>query len=473
MKSSFYIILLLFMGIKVYSQNNQCNCRENLNKTISKTEENYAGFPAKVNSKTQSKYDVLVRNLRQKSSKTDKAKECFYIIKDYIRFFEDKHFILSYNNNKDFDNENINYNEEYFNKNQLAPIEGIWTNPENTIKLAIQKTAKNTYKGIIIESTDSKFSKGFVYITLTISGKQFIAKEYNSFITTDIPAKQNGNLLQIWNHEMWGKIYPSKLNETELEELNTWKNDNNGLAFKKLNPKTSYLKIPTFYNNDDKIQQLISKNDSEIKSTENLIIDLTGNGGGNTGWIHFLPYVIINPIVQAETYLRVTPDNVKSKLADLEPFAINSIPDDYKKYFPEHVLIAYKKAYAELPKTNAKFYPIPSVAFPVDEVLKYPKKVAVIFDNFCGSSTEYFFDLSKQSTKIKRYGTNTIGMMDYEGMSTPTPLPYDKFILTIPIVKSSWTDQNPIDKTGFQPEILLNHLPQNEWIPYIAENLEK
>lgn len=171
--------------------------------------------------------------------------------------------------------------------------------------------------------------------------------------------------------------------------------------------------------------------------------------------------------------MRVTPDNVKSKLTDLEPFATNPIPDDYKKYFPDNVLNAYKKAFTELPTANQKFYPIPSVSFPVDEVLKYPKKVAVLFDNFCGSSTEYFFDLSKQSTKIKRYGTNTIGMMDYEGMSTPTHLPYEKFILTIPIVKSSWTDKTPIDKNGFQPEILLNHLPQNEWIPYIVKDFEK
>ena len=189
MKSYFYICLSLFIGIKVYSQNNQCNCLENLNKTISKTEENYAGFPAKINPDTQGKYNGLIKNLRKKSSETDLAKECFYIIKDYVRFFDDKHFILSYNNDKDFDNKILDYNENYFNQKKLAPIEGIWTNPENTMKLAIQKTGKGIYKGIVIESKDSKFTKGFVYITLTSNGKQFIAKAYNSFITTDIPAK--------------------------------------------------------------------------------------------------------------------------------------------------------------------------------------------------------------------------------------------------------------------------------------------
>jgi hypothetical protein len=94
-------------------------------------------------------------------------------------------------------------------------------------------------------------------------------------------------------------------------------------------------------------------------------------------------------------------------------------------------------------------------------------------DNFCGSSTEYFFSLSKQSKKTTTYGINTIGMMDYEGMSSPTRLPYDKYILTIPIVKSSWTDKQPIDQTGFKPEKLLNTIKQKDWVEYIRKDLER
>jgi len=473
---SLFLALFLSITLPAFSQDTNCNCLDNLNKTIEKTEENYAGFPAKVNNQNKPKYIQLLTELKQQAISESNSKKCYYIIKNYIRFFEDKHFILSYSNDKDYDNEMVNYKDDYFKKGialkNLKPIEGLWINPDSTLKMAIQKFPNNIYKGIIVESKDAKFSKGFVYLTLTSKGKDYVAKEYNSFITTDIPAKQKGNLLQIWNHALWGKVYPDKLNNDELAELNTWKNDNNGLAFKKLNPKTSYLKIPTFYNNDNKIQQLISKSDSVIRNTENLIIDLTGNGGGNTGWLSFLPYLITNPIVQEHTYLRVTPENVKSKLADLEPFVKNPIPNDYKKYFPEAVLAAYKKAYKELPVTKEKFYPIPAVTFPLDSAIKYPKKIALVFDNFCGSSTEYFFSLSKQSKKAIRYGTNTIGMMDYEGMSTPTPLPYNKFILTIPTVKSSWTDKNPIDRTGFKPQVSLNNLPQNKWLSFIMKDLE-
>ncbi|MBW8684366.1 hypothetical protein K1Y79_08475 [Chitinophaga sp. B61] len=118
------------------------------------------------------------------------------------------------------------------------------------------------------------------------------------------------------------------------------------------------------------------------------------------------------------------------------------------------------------------FYPIPAVSFPLDSVTKQPEKVAVVVNNFCGSSTEYFISLTNQSQKVITYGSPTIGIMDYEGMSNPTILPYDKFILTIPITKSSWTDTKPIDQTGFAPDVLLT-LPENKWIDFVLDDLLK
>jgi C-terminal processing protease CtpA/Prc len=302
---------------------------------------------------------------------------------------------------------------------------------------------------------------------------KIIAKEYNYFITTDIPAKIKGNLLQLGFLSMYGKIFPDHLSNAEKEELNTWRENNNGLQFKKLTSKTAYLKIPTFQKNEDQIQQLVVQNDSIIRSCENLIVDITGNGGGSTGWVSLMPYFMTNPIVQYDTYLRVTPENINFKLADLEPFAVNPIPEAYKKYFPDEIITAYKKAYNELPTTKDEFYPIPGVTFPLDSIFKKPSKIALVVDDFCGSSAEYFFYLSKQSKKTKTYGINTIGMMDYEGMSNLTPMPYANYYLTIPIVKSSWTDKNPIDKNGFKPDITLEKVEQNKWVDFIKKDMER
>lgn len=472
------IVLFVFSirTVLLFGQETKCNCLENLTKAIQKTEENYAGYPSKVTAATTKEYTILVQSQKQKASKETDPKKCYYIIRDYVKFFKDKHFSISYYNDKDFDSTVVIYADTYWEKagmnRPLSPVEGIWTNPDSSIKIGIRKASNGTYQALKIESKTDNFPRGFVYFTLIQKGKQFIVKEYNSFVSTASPAKQTGNLLQLWNHALWGKIYPQKMTPEESLELATWKNNNNGLAFRKINPDVACLKIPSFWNNDNSIRQLVASNDSIIRNTQYLIVDLTGNGGGNTGWIYFLPYFMTNPILQKPSYLRVTPDNVKLKLPDLEPFIKNPIPDEYKKYFPEDILNAYKKTYEELPTTKEKFYPIPGVTFPLDSITQYPEKIALVVDNFCGSSTEYFFYLSKQSKKTTSYGTNTIGMMDYEGMSIPTALPYDKFILAIPIAKSNWTNTKPIDQTGFKPDIQIN-LPQNRWTEFIINDLKK
>lgn len=472
------VILFLFLSgpLTLLGQARDCDCLENLNRAIQKTEENYAGFPTKVTAQNKNAYGRFVQSLTAKAAMLRDPKKCYAVISEYVSYFFDKHFVIAYIDEKDIDSSVVSFPADYWKKGvqnkSLLPVEGIWTNPDSSTTIGILKSGNGLFKAVKIDSKTDTFPRGFVYFTLTQQGSQFVVKEYNSFLSTSSPARQSGQLLQLWNHALWGKTYPGKMTAAERKELSTWKNNNNGLAFRKLNSNFTYLKVPTFYNNDNKIQELVASSDSIIRNTRFLIVDLTGNGGGNTGWIYFLSYFMTNPIEQKPSFLRVTPDNVKLKLPDLEPFVKYPISEEYKKYFPENILNAYKKAYEELPLTRDTFYPIPGVTFPLDSITRYPEKIALVVDNFCGSSSEYFFYISKQSRKTITYGASTIGMMDYEGMSVPTPMPYNKFILTIPIAKSSWTDTHPIDKTGFKPDVIINR-PLNEWTEFIIRDLEK
>ncbi|WP_152542125.1 hypothetical protein [Pedobacter sp. V48] len=56
-------------------------------------------------------------------------------------------------------------------------------------------------------------------------------------------------------------------------------------------------------------------------------------------------------------------------------------------------------------------------------------------------------------------------------MSEETKLPFSEFYLVIPDTKASWTDNNPINGKGFQPEKNLGHLPYSQWVSYVAEDL--
>lgn len=475
-----YVLLLcIYAGLwsSLYAQERACDCLANLNQLVAKTEENYAGYPHKITSKTNVGYQKLVISLRKKAASINQPKACYILLKEYVLFFKDKHFILNYATTTDVDNEYLPYTEATFTsylktKGKRAPLEGIYKNPEGTLTLGIKQTSPTLFKAIVLNAQDPALTQGKVYFTLTKTAKGYTAKLYDVFISTDTPAKLVGNLLWIWDKYRFGKVFPTTMTAAEKTEWESWRDQNNGLAVAQLSPKTAYLRVPTFLQNDDKIQQLVMANDSLLRHSENLIVDLCGNGGGNTGWVSFLPYFMTQPIEQYPSWLRVTPENVASKRNDLAYFVNNPIPEEYKKYFPDATIAAYKKAFTELPTTKETFYPIPGVTFPLETLLPSPKKIALLVDDMCGSSTEYFFFLSKQSSKTTTFGIPTFGMMDYEGMGTPTPMPDERFIITIPISASSWTRQNPIDQSGWQPDVMLSKLPQAQWVKYVQEYLE-
>jgi hypothetical protein len=476
MKIKFVIFfsVLLFPTLTI-AQAVPCDCSANLDETIKKTEINYAGYPTKVNHQTKRAYDALLKNLRIKAASQTNAKACYYVIKDYIQFFKDKHFSFTYLNKNDPDREIAAVDEHYFNGLKAGKTdnpEGIWISPDSALTLAIKKFPGNEYKAIVLKAKDQNLVKGLVYFSLKPHKKGFLLKQYNVFNTTDFYAIQRAGLLQLWNFAQYGRISPTPMTITEKAELATWRNNNNGLDFKMLDDETSYIKIPTFFNNDSKIEKLVATNDKAIRASKYLIIDLRGNGGGNAGWSNLLPYVMTNPIVQDAALLRVSEDNVKLKRAEMEYFVKTPIPAELKRFYTDDFVANLKKIYEDLPVTKKDFYPIPAITIPIDAELKSPSKVALLTDGLCGSSAEFFFSLMKQSRKTTRYGTNSVGMMDYEGPATTTPLPCKELILMIPVSKSSWTDTNPIDQKGFTPDVVINK-PNDQWIEFIRNDIKK
>lgn len=473
--NKFYLTLIvLILAANSYAQEKTCNCLENLDKVIEKTELNYAGYPSAVTPKTISAYRALVKKLKKDAAAISKPKACFNTIKTYVAYFNDKHFDFEYAVNDDSNKEYHQITEEQFrstySKIKEGSVEGIWTNPDSTMKLAIIPKTKNVYQAVIVKSNDEKLPKGLVYSTITRTSKGYTFDKYN-WITPDYPLRLRGGLLLMWNFEIWGREYPVPMSSSEKAELSTWKNYNFGLRIAKLNDKTTLIRIASF-NNDNKIREIIKKNDSLIRSTENLIVDLRGNAGGNSGWFYLMPYFYTNPIDQGASIFRLSEENTKRILPKIKSFLDNPPSDaSFKKNYTPELVASNKKAYEEIPQSKAAFYPIPSMRLTADSIAQTPSKVALIFDDLGGSSTEFFFFISRQSKKIKRYGTSTYGMMDYMGMSEETKLPFGEFYLVIPDTKASWTDTAPINGKGFRPEVNLRHLPYDKWIDFVAEDL--
>lgn len=467
---------LLFLIFHEANAQQTCNCLANLDTAIKKTELNYAGYPDLVNQHTQNQYKKLVEKLRVNAARQSDPQKCFAILKAYVTYFNDRHFDLEYSETDSSRFEYSNVTEADFIKNfkgkKRDAVEGIWISPDSSLKLAVYKVDHENYKAVVLKSNDAKLRPGLVYYTFKKDKHGFTFNRYN-WLTPDYPVRQRGGLLYVWNFELWGKVYPDAMSEAENARLLTWRNYNYGLDCKKLDDHTVLLSIGSF-NRDNKVKEIIEKNDSLIRSAKNLIVDLRGNAGGNAGWIYLMPYFYTQPIQQGKTYLRLSSENKQANIAGIKAMAEHPPTDPaLKKTFTPELIDLYKKAYREIPQAEQVFYTLPSLTLYADSVLKSPEKIALVFDDLCGSSTEFFFHISKQSSKVVRYGERTLGMMDYMGTSQQTKLPFEGYYLLIPDKKSPWTATAPTNKTGFIPENKLSHLPWQQWIAHVKKDLEK
>lgn len=269
------ILLTTFVMGAFYSKaSEKCDCQANILMTISKVEENYAGFPDKVAQPRNVEYNALKERLISNSALITDPASCFELLKEYVNFFYDKHFRIEYSAMPDsvvvpIDGKMI---EELLNGQNENSIEGIWIDPHGS-KIAIMENGKDTFWGVKVASTTDQYPQGFVYFTLARQGNTYSASLYNRKLNIDIPAKKVGNFVKIWNMQLWIREN-ALLTTLESEEVKSWKENSNGLMFKKINHDFNYLKIPTFENNDREIGSLIALNDSTIRTTPYLVIDL-------------------------------------------------------------------------------------------------------------------------------------------------------------------------------------------------------
>ena len=482
MKTALVLLLLLqiFFYTTTFTQNvaDICNCEANFNQTISKVVENYAGYPAKIEKEGKQKYDQLVDSLSQMADGVTDPRQCFHIISAYVTFFEDAHLGFSYQSDHAVDKNLIDISADLVKERikdiSVNFIEGIWEKADSSLAIAIVRDTStlDNYQGIVLQSSNKDIPKGLVYFRLTPSTFGYTVKYYNSFSSSKLTGKQRKNLLQVGDSDLWLRKFPHQVTEKELQEVRDWKKYDRGLRFEQLNEDFAYLKIPTFRGTDTQIEKLIAAHDSLIRNTPNLIIDLRGNGGGQNGWIHFLPYLYTQPVFQGYAYYKISEDNKKEVNALLDAIANQPLSEDMKQYFTEEDIERKKQEFAEFKDFEGEFFPISGITLKYDSIMRYPENVILIVDEQAGSSTEFFMNLCKQSKKTFTFGRNTFGMMDYQGASSSTALPYPDYYLYIPISKSDWTDKQPTNDNGFEPDVFIpNSIPHDDWVDFVMHSI--
>jgi len=467
------IILLVFiLSLNTAFSQNECNCKDALQKIISKIEIDYPGFQEKT--KDTLLYNSLKRQLIIEAKKVDES-QCIDVLKKYTSFFKDRHIWILANDQEKPAEKNDNNKPEKLNvdisefKEEIIKstdkLEGIWKDENYTV--GIKKTGKNQYSGFIIETDNPNWEKN--EIKFQLNGKSDI----NYYLADHTLFKDTFELSEdylLYINNLKIPFIKQDINrKLDSVEISNKINELDGFYYKKLTPKTSLIRLSNFsYPFVERIEKLINENKSAIENSENLIIDIRNNGGGtDNAYSKLLPFIVTNPIRNIGTEKLATQgliDGVteyKNGLIEKDPKKNES---EIKKL--DSLTDIYKNNIGEFINLNDETVNVDSVEI----ASKSPRQIIMLSNNGTGSAAENFLLKAKQSKKVKVLGTPTSGVLDYASAYF-FKFGCENYKLLLPTYRSLRLPNYPIDNIGVQPDIYLDETVE-DWVEYAIEYLE-
>jgi hypothetical protein len=483
MKKGLLIILTIFLSGLTFGQN--CSCADNFVWLKETFEKNDAGFKYVIDKKGEADYKKHTDIYNEKVQTITDKELCAEALLEWLRYFRRGHLWLQSIAKKEtpekenIDNNKIRkqykdwekyaYNEKEFNSyiTQLKSpsLEGIWTSPP--YKIGVRKV-NNEYVGFIIEADGIYWSKSQVKFKIKDENGKLTAKYYmqDHSVSEIKEVKLIGNNYLSMEFVSLKRLFPIFPTDISIDRYLKYQSTDIPL-FEKLSDKTVVLRIPSFDGSAKKqIDSVIVANMQTITKTENLIIDLQNNGGGSDeSFEKLIPLIYTNPIRVVGMELLSTPLNNKR----MEEFANDPEASvDDKKWARE--------AFDKLNKNLGKFVNLDSSIVDIetsDTMYTYPKKVGIIINGGCGSTTEQFILAAKQSNKVKLFGTTTFGSLDISNMFS-VKSPCNDLELGYCLSKSFRIPDFTIDGKGLQPDYYLDEeIPKYEWLDFVNKILSK
>lgn len=499
MKKIIILIVLIQLSYNGFSQT--CDCSSNLKWLTETFEKNDAGFQYVIDRKGENSYAAHNTLYTEKASKISDLNECHNLLNDWTAFFRNGHLnvqliaqsqntteqtrpsdeeiIEKYKNTEQFKIEKQEF-DNYINKLGNNPgFEGVWSYYGGFYTIGIIKDKTNSnreYVGFIIDSKSTYWQKNQVKLEIfkTKEGKLSIKyymkdhsvvefEKFEFYGKNTLIAGSSYNLFADPNSTSFKRILPKIVTNEKVERYFNLLYASKP-SIKKVSDNTVLLKVPSFsYPNKKYIDSLLNSNDNLIKSTENLIIDVRYNGGGDdASYEKIKPYLYTNPIRRIGMVFLSTELNNK-RMVDF----IND-PDrsDEKK--------KWKESLNKLNKHIGEFVDLDESIVRIDtlkSVYPNPKNVAILINGNCGSTTEQFLLEAKQSKKVKLVGTTTAGVLDISNMYSVVS-PSKEFKLWYGLSKSYRIPAMTIDGKGIQPDYYFDKtIKPYEWIDKTIEIL--
>lgn len=432
---------------------------------VKHVKENYVGFKDKVDKSNRKQFEIFTDSLKKIAYKTNES-ECISLCKEWLGFFKDKHMTIAFNSNQPKDSvinffsmeEKANWSETKLKsylaneKIKLDSVEGIWNNSTNTNKFGVVRDSlnKNEFIGFMIKADGVFWVPQQIKFRLKKENEAYHFVSFFARDHSDYPAKISINR-DTMDLEEIGKFYRNFLPKQDLSI------NQNKPQFKKLDDHTCVLIIPSFAIELKKeTDDLMSTNDSTIKNTKHLIIDLRNNtGGAADAFGKILPYLYTGPILTEGAQVLATDDNIKDGYERIFNLVSDTIKESYRKKVIE--LKAHRNQLYLL-------YPVDTIKF--NTTLNNPSRISILMNKKSASSAELFLLQAKQSKKVKLFGTDSSGSINYlERVETQMPCKF--FTLIYPPARLLRADKKKAS-TGIKPDV---EIPENvkDWMQFVKE----
>ncbi|MFK7755983.1 MAG: S41 family peptidase [Flavobacteriales bacterium] len=488
MKQIFIASLVLLTSMRVFSQS--CDCSSNLKWLTETFEKNDAGFKYVIDIKGENSFATHNNLYTEKASKTSDLNECHTLLNDWTEFFRkghlnvqlmaqsentseqtgpsDQEIIEKYKNTEQFNIEKQEFDNYVAKLGNNPGFEGVWfSNPYTIGIIKDDKNPNREYVGFIINSTSPYWQENQVKLEILKSNEGEYSMKYymgdHSVEDFEIVEFYGENYINAGFINL-KRALPQSKTEENIERYFNSKHANTPFI-EKVSDNTMLLKIPSFnYSNKKNIDSLLNSNDNLIKSTENLIIDIRNNGGGSDGsYEKITPYLYTNPIRRIGVAFLSTELN-NNRMLDFINDPERS--DEVKKWAKESLEILNKHI-GEFVNLNEGSVSIDTLK----SVYPNPKNVAILINEYCGSTTEQFLLEAKQSKKVKLVGTTTGGALDISNLYNVSS-PSKEFKLWYGLSKSYRIPEMIIDERGIQPDYYFDStIKPYEWIDKTIEIL--
>jgi len=461
LKYLFFPFISLFPGIRAIGQT--CNCTNEFLYIKDQITHNYAGFKDKVNGSTNKAYAAYTQRILKATTGVTTPHHCALLINDWLNFFKDRHIQFGENalsaaalQKIVAETESVTLTQQQLTRlKQSKGIDGIYWSSDSVYRIAIVKSPNHirNYAGVIIQSKTASWKQGQVILELRKSNQkdELIGISYD---TDHTPYSERfpitANAVGAWQRE--GTV--SNENDDSSAEK---------VAGKLLSEKTLYLKIRSFdQSNAANIDSLFKTYKAVLDKTPNLIIDVRDNGGGSDfAYAPITPYLYTDTIHKIGVDVLATEQNIEGWKPLLK---MEDIPAEQKKEIAGMIeaMEQHKGGFVNVVNDEEET---------LETILPYPRKVAILVNKGCGSTTEEFLLEAMQSKKVIVMGESTAGVLDYANMRQAA-LPCLPYTLYYATTRSRRIDMGKgIDNVGLQPAIKLKS--SQNWITAAQQYLEK